>query len=40
MESMNLKFDFICADNYEALIHRRYYGVLEDTKLKLEDIFK
>jgi len=39
MEGMKLKFNFICADNYEALIHERHYKT-SFKKIKLAEIFR
>jgi len=39
MSSLNLRFNFICTNNYEALIHQRHYEA-GHKEVNLEDIFK
>ena len=39
MADLNLRFNFICTKNYEALIHQRHYEP-GHKEIELEDIFK
>ena len=39
LKEMKIKFNFICTNNYEALIHKRHYGEGKKPK-QLKEIFE